>query len=397
MFEFPDRLARLAFIASLGLGTALATPQDPTRTLRVFVGRPAGPAPMVGFDTAHSYSTRLPLPERPAILWRARVSAGIRGDIVTDGKALVAITNGNSLVQLDVRGKETWSARPAAGALLARPAITAKSERIAVSSSGKLLVASPRGQSREVSLPIAINRPTTPLPVESGGVVLCSGPDALWLTQDYGIRVQSKLPDDIIDSVARAEDVLLVTTRGDVFGWRPPAAPRRLASFGGRVGGGVALSSPTHVTAVVDGVRLVDVNLKSDTRHIRLQSTTPLQGPPTLLTSGEVLVTTSQGLLLGYDRSGLETWRVATEPALAAAGAASVGADAPAVIGGSGRVAVARPGLDVALISADGTLVAAPGTACTDPESLVPLAPRRLVLACADGELFGIGSGKASR
>jgi hypothetical protein len=188
---------------------------------------------------------------------------------------------------------------------------------------------------------------------------------------------------------------LLVTQAGEVLEWRPPERPRRIASFGGKVRRGALLSSKNHVSAVVDDKALIDVNLKVDTRHVRSQSTNTLEGPPTVLRNGELMVMDSQGLILGFDQKGLETWRVATEPGVGAGGVSSLsGLRAPPIIGGKGRVAIARPGLDVAVVSAGGSLLSARGTACPDPESLVPTGPGRLVLVCASGELFGIANAK---
>ena len=353
---------------------------------------------MSGLDGARSHTTSQGLPLSPTLTFRARISGGVRGSVCADERGhVIASTLGNALVEVDEKGNEVWSARPPAGMLSSAPAILSDGSRVALTTTGSMLsVAAAGSPVRHVGLPLsAAARPIALLPVQSGGVVVGAGREILWLAQDLSVRASAKTDEDLVESIERGGNILLVTGAGEVLEWRPPDAPRRIASFGGKVRTGALLSSKNHVSAVVDDTTLIDVNLKADTRHIRTQGTTTLEGPPTLLRNGELLVMDSQGLILGFSQKGLETWRVATEPGVSPSNSSSLGGlRAPAIVGGQGRVAIARPGLDVAVVSANGSLLSARGTACPDPESLVPAGPARLVLACASGELFGIANGK---
>ncbi len=400
-YERAGWLAVLALCSVALRGSA--TEHNPTRTIHVHVGAPGGAAPMAGFNTSRTHSTHLSLPHAPVLSWRARISGGIRGSVVSDGRGhVVASTLGNALVELDSKGKQRWIAHPPEGVVVTGPAILSGGARVALTSTGALLSVSENGgPPKHHPLPLkSASKATDLLPVSSGGVVVAAGREALWLTQDLGLRARARLPNDIVEVLARRSDVILVASGGEVLSWKPPEPPRRVASFGGKISRGAALSSDKHVSAVVDEKRLLDVNLKMDTRHIRMQGSSVLEGPPTVLPNGELLVMSRQGLVLGFDRKGLESWRVATEPGVRAPGGGGAGLGilrSPPIIGSRKHVAVARPGLDVAIVSANGNLQLAKGTACPDPESLIPTGPSRLVLACSSGQVFGITSGKTGQ
>jgi hypothetical protein len=197
--------------------------------------------------------------------------------------------------------------------------------------------------------------------------------------------------------LARAKDFVVVGERGNVYVWQPPALPRKVASFAGKVEGGAALSSPRVLTAVVDEHRLVDLDLSTDTRHLRLDGSERLEGPPALLPDGETRVTTWDGLLEGHSKDGHETLRVPLEPlgGVADAGVpSSVGAltpPPPPVVDAAGRTAFARPGLDVGVVAASGHIESARGANCPDPVALAPAGPKRLVLVCSTGHVWMLG------
>lgn len=387
----------LACAAGAVVWAAEARPVDTALPTRVQVGAAAGPSPMARLDAARSGSTTVPLPERPRLDWRARVVGGAHRGAVVDGRGNVIIsTRGSSLVQLDPRGRLAWSARATEGSLVTGPALTASGTRVVQTSQGALLAVSPTGdETREVSLRVRPGAAASELlPTGDGGLVASAGAIATWLRHDLSELGRATLPESIAGTVARAGHVLLVTERGAVFEWAPPAPPRRLGSFGGATPTGAVLSSPRHLSAVVDGALLVDLNLSTETRPVRLSSLQRLDGPPTVLPSGEAFVTTDDGLLLGFDRAGRETARVSLEPPRVDAPASPLaGAPSPApIVDAKRRIAFVRPGLEVGVVLPSGVVHFAEGAACHDPESLVVAGRQRLLLTCSSGQVFAIAS-----
>ncbi len=382
------------------LSHALAEPIDPSLPQRLSVGSPAGAAPMARVDSARSGRATSALPRRPKVLWRARTMGSARGPVAVDARGAVVVASaGGTLSQLQPDGKPGWSLRTGDGAPVTGPVILSGGRRVVITSSAELFSVRPDGKdARLVPLPVTRSRVfRAPLPTASGGLAVAAGDTLLLLDAGGNVQTRATLPEQASTLLARPADFVVVGERGNVYAWQPPALPRKLASFAGKVEGGAALSSPRVLTAVVDERRIVDLDLSTDTRHLRLDGSERLEGPPALLKNGETRVTTWDGLLEGHAKDGQETLRVPLEPLgnIADAGVPSSIAAAspspPPLVDAVGRTAFARPGLDIGVVGADGHVESARGASCPDPVALAPAGPKRLVLVCSTGHVWMLG------
>ncbi len=392
------RSVRLALIAgavlSMGPG-ARAERIDPTFPLRRAVGAPGGAQPMFRVDAARTGRARAPLPTAPRVIWRARVTGGLDLPVVVDARGhVVAASPMSQLVELDLNGKLSWSLKTGSSAPVQGPVITTNGTRLIVTGGAELWGVAANGTLRvRRSLPVpSVRGAVPPLATRDGGVVLSVVGSLLALDASGDVQARATQTDPVVTLLEQGGRTLIVTERGDVLEWKPPREPTKLGSFGGRVDEGAALSSANHLTAVVDNERLVDFKLSTKTRHVRAVSTDRLQGPPAILANGESRIASFSGLMLGHDRTGLETARAELEPSSGTtASVPGMFQPPPLVVDEKGRVAFVRPGLDAGVVLESGEQKTAAGAACGDPLSLAPAGPGRFVVACRSGLILMIG------
>lgn len=387
----------LLFAALVALGpSAHAERVDPTVPLRRVVGAPAGAQPAYRVDSARTGRAKQPLPSTPRVLWRARVTGGLELPLAVDASGhCIAASPMSQLVELNEKGKLAWTLKTGSSPPVLGPVITTDGTRVVVTSTAEIWGAAPNGALRiHRSLPVAnVRGGVPPLPTRDGGIVFAVTGALFYVDASGEVQARAKLDDAPAGLLENAARTLVVTERGDVFEWKPPAEPTKLGSFGGRLDEGAALSSPNHLAAVVDHQRLVDFNLTTKTRHIRLDSSDLLQGPPAILVSGETRVASFSGLLLGHDRTGIETSRAQLEPTTGGALPSTPGLSLPPplLVDAEGRVAFVRPGLDAGVVLASGETRSAAGAACGDPLALVPAGKQRMALACRSGLILLLG------
>lgn len=385
-----------AALALAALPNAHAERIDPTLPVRRVIGAPAGAQPMYRVDSARTGRAKDPLPNEPRVLWRARITGGLDLPLAVDAKGRVTAASPMSqVVELDEKGKLAWTFKTGAASPVMGPVITTNGTRVVLTGTAELLGLSPAGALRiKKSLPLPnLRAATQPLATRDGGIMIAAAGSLLYLDASGDVQARAKQADPVVTLLEQPTRTLIVTEKGDVLEWKPPQEPTKLGSFGGRVDEGAALSSDNHLTAVVDHERLVDFKLSAATRHIRLDSTDRLQGPPAILPSGETRIASFSGLLLGHDRTGIETARAALEPP-AGAGMPSVPGifqAPPLVVDAKGRVAFVRPGLEAGVVLETGEPKLAAGGACGDPLSLSPAGKGRFVVACRSGLILMIG------
>lgn len=369
---------------------ASGDPVDPGVAIHAVVGGPAGAAPMARVDASRSGRAHSRLPRTPRLLWRARAQGGTDRHVAVDARGAVVVASTLAqLVQISPTGKLEWSKRTGPGATLAGPVITSDGTRVVVTAGPTLIGVWPDGRLRyRRALDVSSDRPAAePLALDDGSVVIGLGRHVLYIQPDGSVRARTSVDEPIAALLARGRAVLVVSERGSVDEWRAGNDTTRLGSFAGRIDGGAALYGSRLLSAVVDTRRVIDLDLTTGTRHVRVDDTPGLSGPPALTRTGETRVTTSDGFLLGHDASGKETLRVALEPG--SAGTTSLEVDAPpAIVDDAGNAAFARPGLDAAIVGSDGAPHAARGTACSDPIDVAPAGPGRMVVACRSGLVF---------
>jgi hypothetical protein len=267
---------------------------------------------------------------------------------------------------------------------------------VVLTTGGELFGFDRAGRERfSVALPlVATGRVAQPLPENDGGLVLAAGRNVIRLDRSGVVRASARLDADVATLLRRRSETLIVTERGEIFGWQPPAEPTELGSFAARVDG--AALDGDRLSAVVDQKKLVELNLASGTKLQRADVPTGLSGPPALLPGGATRVVTQDGMLLAHDAKGDETLRVALEPPslIGDAGATVVSASnasPPLIVDAKGRVGFVRPGLDAGTVDSAGNVRAAAGAACIDPVGVAPAGSGRMVLACRSGVVFLIG------
>lgn len=384
---------------------ARAQPLDPTLPHQRVLGVPPAPAAMMRLDPRRTGRTRDPLPMAPRVLWRARAQGGIGHAVrVDDSGAIVISSSIAQVVQIDPHGRPAWTVRTGGGAPLTSPVITSNGTRVILVPGPQLLGIDPRGHVLfKRALPGPARSPSSVsalLPLQSGGLALALGDRVLEVGPRGGVLAVADAQETVQALLGRAATVIAVTRRGNVLSWRPPGAASHIGSLGGEADGWPALCSPHSLCASVGSHRIVELDLRTGIRHVRLDdSSISLLGSPAISPAGDTLMTTADGLLLGHDASGKETLRVALIPGSLSPGSGRPilvrrATFPPVIVDGSGAIGFARPGLDAGIVTPAGDLRTAPGTACADPIGVAPAGPRRMVVACRSGLLWLVGDGK---
>jgi hypothetical protein len=116
-----------------GSGVASSQPLDPTVAQELRVGRPAGFAPLFRLDSARSGRTSFPLPVRPKLVWRQRITGSIDLPAAIDDQGAVVVAGASGVVQLSSAGAVEWSRSESA---VSGPVLTTRGERVVLTSSG---------------------------------------------------------------------------------------------------------------------------------------------------------------------------------------------------------------------------------------------------------------------
>jgi hypothetical protein len=385
--------AAWAALVWLFAATGGAEPLDPTLAQRWVVGTPRGSAPLARIDAERTGRTREPLPARPRVLWRARVQGGIAfAPVVDERGSLLAASPIASITQIGQGGKVLWTARTGATPAATSPVLTSDGTRVVLTQGGELLGFDASGSARFArTLPIApVRAIADPLPLEDGGLLVSSGRTALRLDKGGAVQARASVDADVTALLGYDAAMLLVTERGDVHAWRPPAEPSRLASFAGRVEG--AARAGKSLVAVVDQSKLVVLDLATGSRQERLELPLGLSPWPALLADGGSRVVSFDGQLLGHDRNDNEAQRTALEPPSAPGPGLTAGAASPPLIVDlEGRTGFVRPGLPAGVADRAGRPAVAEGAACLDPIAVVPAGKLRMLLACRSGAIWMLG------
>jgi hypothetical protein len=392
------RAIALGAALSVAAWLTLAQALDPTLPHRVIVGDAPGPAPMDRVDHARTGKASDPLPRRPRKLWRARVPGSIVHSLAVDHAGAIVVSSDSHLSQLSPRGKTLWTLRLGASPAATGPVITSSGARLVLTAEGEVVSvdASGKTQWRRV-LPLGrAEQPAPPLPTSDGGCVVAIGQELFRLEPSGAVRTHTTL-EERIQCVLRDGSALVVVTRtGNVFSYSPPSPPMQIGSLGGSPSGGALLAAARTLVAVVDSHRLVELNLLTGLRRLRLpDGPLSLAGPPAVLPTGATRLVSLDGLLLGHSATGKETLRVAVEPHEVAldGGVATHSARGgpPVIVDSDGWAGYARPGKDVGVASPDGRLHTAAGAACVTPVSLVPAGKLKMALGCASGIVWLVG------
>lgn len=380
----------LALLALFASPAAAESPSlDPNLVHRFAQGPAPGAAAMEGFDARGSGQSPTPLPLSGNVGLRMRIPHGIAHAVATDDRDRIVIAHALPRVsEYDRAGKLLWSARLGAEPA-ASPVILSDRTRLVVTVTAELIGLSPEGAQRfRRVLPLSdLRSPPLLIALRDGGAAFSNGHDVLRLGQRGEMIFRDRMNDTVRSLIEWRGELLAVTDGGAILRYGAVTGFSTLESFGGRTPEGAATSPAGVLSAVVDRHRIVDVDLAGFARKIRVfDPGLSLLGPPAVLDDGQTRIVANGDLLLGHDRQGAETARIALD---AAAGPALADARDPRpVFDARGAAAIARRGLDVALVAPDGRIHRVDGTACGEPIRPTPLAPKSLLVGCRSGQLW---------
>ncbi len=394
---------------------------DPMAPGVVHVGAPRAPWPVERADLARTGRAPAALPASPAEVARRSTGVGAQAPVVlADGTVIVAMAT-PEVARFGTDGAELGRTRIGTSAAVRPPVVLADGGIAVLTAAPSIVFLRATGK---VVATVALARSTFPVggaataeggaflsPTLDGGVVVAAGRSFAIVDPSGRFRARATLPERerfATDLVRGAGGWLAVSQSGGVFALRPPAAPKKVGSFGAPVAGTPALSDERTLVAQVGAGRIVAVDLKTGSAITRATdpSMSSFDGPFVLDKTGGTWVTTSEGLLLGFGPTGDEIARSGIDRPTQAPQPGPTGARfAPPVLHRAlllsdpdGRVAFARAGGKVGVRSPDGRVMIAPERGCTTPLALLPAGPGKMVLACREGGIvfYGDAGGAAA-
>lgn len=290
-------LAALAAAATAGgliLGPRDAEAQriDPRRPIVLVVGSPPGASPMHRVDARRTGLSKTPLPSGALrVVWRKATGLSVAQPALSGGDGTLAVISVRGDVTfLDAAGEERGVVK--GGAAQTGPAATTSDGTVVFATSTGDVVGVRRSLPR-VRFTTRIggerNVHAAPLALDDGGVVIATMTDLVVLDAEGNVRSRTSLPEaPAAPLLASADKVLAVTSSGAVFGWAPGREPVRLASFGAGVDGGALLVDGTKLLGVVEGNKLVEIDLARGARSTRaLAQQGVYLGPPAARSVGK--------------------------------------------------------------------------------------------------------------
>ena len=234
--------------------------------------------------------------------------------LAVDDRGAVVVASDTHLTQITADGKLQWKVRLGATRAASAPLITSGGARWLLTSDAEMLSVTRDGRTEwRQALPVAAPQPSGQLlPTADGGAIVPVGAEVFRLEPDGQVRSRITVDETVASVVENGSELLLVGSEGQVFKWKPPVPATPLGSLGGRLTGSAALADPDTLVAVVDGNRVMEMDVRSGSRRARVpDGVATLFGSPAITAGGETRVLSSDGLLLGHNAKGDETWRLA--------------------------------------------------------------------------------------
>lgn len=366
---------------------------DPNLAHQLRLGLPAGIVPALRLGAGQSGRSSTSLPSRPRVLWRSRVRGPLTSGVAIDGQGNITLASTHAdVVELDATGVTRWTtsiprAEVAGGPVLAhdgtRQLVTTHGELVRLRQDGVLL------SRRGLRLPAA---PRAELLVaDQGRSFVAMGSELVHVQSGGDLVAKTRAPERIAALLQGDPGLLVVTDRGRVFEWDGAGPLRPRGSFGGAVTGGVSGLGGTSLLAVVDGHRLVELDVIRGARRTRTADPAlPLQAPAAVALDGGTRLLTNTGVLVLHDASAREASRVPLLEPSAVRPLGAVPEAAPPVVDRAGTTLVAVPGR-AGVVHADGTPSWIPGLDCSEPLAAVPAGASRALVVCRSGLLWMVG------
>lgn len=394
-------LALGALATTLPISVGRATHVDPRQPTTVVIGPPPGIAPMARIDGARRGRARDPLPEHPTVLWRSSMHATLDlAALAVDSHASILVASNNrKLTQLGADGRVEWRASTGEGPAIGGAVILNDETRVIVTSASEVLGFSPSGALRFRTMLDLAERTArvSLLPLNDGGLQIAAAREIVRVDGDGQLRERTRLPDRIAGPLLQTRVGIVATAQNGVVYAIDAGFAKKVGTLGGDPGdAGASTSDGRTIVAVIDTQRIVALDLRTGEPETRLTVTDQsLHGPVVFGKANALVLVTFAGLLLSIEPAGIRKTAldVRGDSLLTDAGKVDFASleDTPApVTDDEGRVAFARIGARVGVVSADGAIAMVSAPACS-PAALAPAGVRRLVVGCRDGTILMIG------
>jgi hypothetical protein len=394
-------------LATTLAAVALAQRVDPRRPQTVIVGTSPGPATTARVDAQRTGLARTTLPRGPLkALWRKPLGAAIEhAPLVTDDQIIV-VTSRGEVQWLGLDGAEQAKVFLALGATGA-PALLADGTIVVVTSGGEAVGVRKSGLRFRVQLggDRTLTSRTISLALPDGGVVVAAGGELSVLDAEGNVRARATAPEPPQGPLLASEGrILFSSATGVVYGWIAGRDVTRLGGFGGAIDGGMALDGPRTALAIVDGSRLVSLDLQNGAPIPRISLPGgAFLGPPAVRGGVAYMLAMVPGrtFLVGIDGSGQEVMRtLVTSSVPVATGDAGAALSIPShtgvLVDPTGTVAYAAPEGALGIVDPAGVLAPVADPICTRSfksggvAGLAPAGNGTFVVACESGTLARI-------
>jgi hypothetical protein len=389
---------------------ALAQRFDPKRPVNFSVGTPRGPVATERLDAHRSGSTNATLPTgRLKTVWHHALGGLISEPPLLVGNDVVLVAGRGEIVFLDSKIGDEIVRVPIGASPLGPATALSDGTIVLVVDTNEAVGVRKDGVTFRTRLSGGRGGDTSPLSLDDGGAVVATGGELAALDSRGGIRARASLPEPVDGSLLAASGrILAVTTSGVVFGWIPGREPERLGNFGGRAFGGATLEGDSTLLGIIDGDRVMALDLTRGVAAPRYSSSgLLLLGPASSHAETAYFLAKGPGraYLIGVDRAGQETTHVPVVqgqiPLLVDGGVAppTIGGHAPLVVDRSGAVAYAIED-EIGVVDASGSSWHLGASLCRSHSSdLLGIAPNGLtganagfVVACEDGAVALVAS-----
>jgi len=268
------RRSHLWLASALALVTAAAAfaqRTDPRRPATFIVGPTPGVAPTVRGDAHRTGVVRSPLPRAPLhVEWRFSAGGIEQPPVVTADAITIVSTNGN-VIAVGHDGAEKWhqglgvsSSNPSAPALLADGTLVVVAGAVDAVAVG----VQKSGVRFRTPLVGGLDPSLAPLAMDDGGVAVASESELALLDASGNVRFRAPLPEPVVgpllaqSSPTGSRILVAGKATGVVFAWTPGRDVVRVGSFGAQVKGGAVLVDDNTLLAVVEGPRLMTLDLR---------------------------------------------------------------------------------------------------------------------------------------
>ena len=366
------------------LGLPGAAPGWAHAGVRENVGPPAAPHAMPGVDATRSRRTTTKLSAAPAVSRRLRVAYGVGRGLVTRGDGGFFVLHPSARAsRLDARGKLIFSLKLPAEP--ASAAVVTSNGRFAFVSAGELQIVDEQGRvSSRTSLGDADFTARSILASRDGGVVLASNSRLLQLSAFGELVWRRSIPETPLELLETDAGMVCVTALGSVYRLDGAGRLSKLGELGGNATAVTAARGQTLLLARTGSHRLVKFDLSGHRASAIVDDAAmELDGPLLLDPDGLAQAFSADGLLMRYRSDGSEAQRVPLDP-----GSRKAPGMESALILADGRLLVARPNADVAVVSASGEVTSVPSSACPDPVGVFSAGAAAVLVACRSGNVL---------